>query len=143
MTSDGRKISWAEIGISFEIPEGAVPPEESLDLTVWPCTKGPFVLPPGYDLASPVFVIGPEIKFDKEILLQMAHFVQLQSHGDCQRMTFLSAPSTPRSYKGEEPGYHFKVFKGGVFQVDRSVGTVSLSHFCNLAIGRETSAGDL
>ncbi len=142
VTADGNTIVWAEIGISFDIPEGAVPPEESLNLTVWPCIKGPFVLPPGYDLASPVFIVGPEIKFHKEILLQMAHFVQLQSPDDCQRLTFLSAPPTPQSNKGEEPRYPFKVFKRAMFQVAQSVGSVELSHFCALAIGRETNAGN-
>lgn len=143
MTSKAQTISWPEkIGISFDIPEGAVPPELQLNLSVWPCVSGPFVLPPGYELASPVFIVGPELKFAKEILLRMAHFIQLKSSNDCQRMAFLSAPSTPQFDEHRKPAYHFKVFKKGSFQANQSDGTVNLSHFCIMAIAKETNAGN-
>ena len=138
VTSKGNMVIWTEIGISFEIPEGAVPPEKQLNLTVWPCIKGPFILPPGYKLASPAFIIGPEFKFLKEIQLQMAHFVQLETPEDCQRMVFLSAPTTPCYNDKQQPEYHFRVSKKrGIFPLRQCVTTVTLDHFCVVAIGQK------
>ncbi len=142
VTSEGNIVSWPEIGIFFDIPQGAVPPKQVLNLTVWPCVGGPFVLPPGYKLASPVFIVGPAFKFIKDIQLSMAHFVKLQSRDDCQKMVFVSAPSTPQSDGGKGLGYHFKVFGRGVFHVNQPVGSLSLSHFCALGIAQEIREGD-
>ncbi len=141
VTSEAKKIQWDEIGVLFNIPEGAVPPGEVLNLTVWPCINGPFVPPPGYHFASPVFIVGPEFRFEKKILFQLSHFIQLQSSDDCEKMVFLSARSTSLSSKDGKMGYHFKVLEGGSFEVHQPVGTISLSHFCAVAVGKEINAG--
>ncbi len=144
VTSEANKVQWDEIGVLFEIPKGAVPPDKVLNLTVWPCIKGPFVPPPGYQFASPVFiVVGPEFKFEKKVLLQLSHFIHLQSSDDCEKMVFLSARSTSsQPTKDGNLGYRFKVLEGGSFEVGRSVGTISLSHFCAVAAGKEINAGN-
>ncbi len=142
VNSEAKKIQWKEIGVFIDIPEGAVPPEEILNLTVCPCIKGPFVPPPGYQFASPVFIIGPEFNFEKKVLLQLSHFIQLQSSHNCEKMVFLSARSTSQSTKDGKLGYHFKVLEGGSFEVGRSVGSISLSHFCAVVVGREINAGN-
>ena len=59
VTSEGGHISWLEIGIEINIPAGAVPEETTLELRVDLCLSGPFVLPAGYQLASPVYHISP------------------------------------------------------------------------------------
>ena len=60
VTLAGGHINWwQEIGVKFDIPPGAVPEGKELDLSVWPCVKGPFQLPIGYELASPIFLISP------------------------------------------------------------------------------------
>ncbi len=143
VASKAKKVHWDEIGVYFDIPEGAVPPNKLLNLTVWPCIKGPFVLPPGYQFASPVFIVGPEFKFEKKVLLQLSHFIQLLSSDDCEKMVFLSARSTSsQPTKDGNLGYRFKVLEGGSFEVGRSVGTISLSHFCAVAAGKKTNAGN-
>ena len=136
ITSGGRIIPWDDIGIQFDIPAGAVPERRVLHLTVWPCLNGRYVLPDGYNLASPAFMISPEFEFRREVKMSIVHFMDLQSRDECERMVFLSARSTPR-YKDGKPEYHFKVFKKGVFQIGQSSGSISLDHFCVLAIGRK------
>ena len=59
VTSEGGHISWLEIGIEINIPAGAVSEEMTLELRVHQCLSGPFVLPAGYQLASPVYLISP------------------------------------------------------------------------------------
>ena len=74
-TSAGVHItSWREeIGVEFDIPPGAVPEGKELELTVWPCSDGPFQLPKDYELASPVFLVSPSFEFSCEIRLTMYH----------------------------------------------------------------------
>ena len=136
MTSDGRKISWDDIGIQFDIPAGAVPEERVLHLSVRPCLSGQFILPDGCNLASPVFMMLPQFEFRKEVTMSMVHFMDLQSEDECERMVFISAPSVPIDQDGK-PEYHFKVFKKGAFHIGQRYGSISLNHFCTLAIGMQ------
>ncbi len=137
VTSDGWEISWEDIGIAFSIPPGAVPDGELLQLTVRPCLTGPFEPPAGYELMSPTYIISPAFDFVKDIKMVMYHFVVLESDNDCERMTFLSAPTTP-VYEGSQPQYKFKPLGGGVFQRNQHFGTISLQHFCDMTIGRNS-----
>jgi len=101
----------------------------------------------GIDLASPLHLVGPALKFTREIKLSLRHFVNLETPEDCKEMTFLSAPSTP-SYNGSEPTYllmEIKIQKG-IFTVGNQVATIFLKHFCFMGIGRkhiqQASKGD-
>ena len=136
VTSVERKISWDDIGIQFDIPAGAIPGGKVLHLNVWPCLSGRFILPDGCDLASPVFMISPEFKFRKEIMMSMIHFMDLQSEDACERMVFISAPSVTIDQDGK-PEYHFKVSDKGVFHIGQRNGSIALNHFCAFAIARK------
>ena len=126
--------------MEFDIPPGAVPEGSQLDLTVWPCSSGPFQLPDDYELASPLFLISPSLDFSREITLKMGHFSKLETEEDREGMVFLSAHSTPhRVVEGaREPVYHYqcRVFEGGVFRPHQQYGTVLLKHFCFGGIAR-------
>ena len=139
MTSAGGQINWwQEIGVEFDIPPGAVPEDKELDLSVWPCIKGPFQLPNGYELASPVFLISPSFQFSSSITLTMGHFSNLATEEDCQRMVFLSAPTTSFVRKTDNSHwFRFRIFRKGIFPPHHEYGQVSLTHFCLLASGRK------
>ena len=139
MTSAGAHITWREeIGVVFDIPPGAVPEGRELDLSVWPCFDGPFLLPDGYELASPVFLISPSFKFSPEITLTLWHFSNLETVEDSERMVFLSAPSTPHTAQaGKKPAYQFRVLGKGVFEPRQDYGRISLTHFCYVGAGRK------
>ena len=134
MTSEGLEVSWEDIGIAFSIPQGAVPDNEELKLSVRPCLAGPFGLPLGYKLTSPVYIISPHFHFKKDIQLVIYHFANLKTDEDTENMSFLSAPSSPQS-TGSRLRYEFKSLKGGVFQKNESFGTISLRHFCAASTG--------
>ena len=124
--------------MKFDIPPGAVPEGKELELSVWPCIKGPFQLPIGYELASPVFLISPSFQFSSSITLTMGHFSNLTTEEDCQRMVFLSAPTTPFVRETDNSRlYRFRIFRKGVFSPRHEYGQVSLTHFCLLASGRK------
>ena len=141
VTSQGKYICWwEEIGVEFDIPPGAVPEGRELDLTVWPCSSGPFHPPDDYELASPVFLISPSFDFSREITLRMGHFSKLETEEDSERMVFLSAHPSPHSVVegAREPVYHYqcRVLEGGVFTPHQQYGTVLLKHFCFVSSAR-------
>ena len=138
VTSVGDPINlWQEIGVEFDIPPGAVPDGKELDLSVWPCIKGPFQLPFGYELASPVFLISPSFQFSSNITLTIGHFSNLETEEDCQTMVFLSAPTAPYNVRKIDNSrwYPFSILGKGVFSPGHEYGQVSLRHFCYATIG--------
>lgn len=137
-TTEGKVIKWEDIGVTIDIPPGAVSEQEVIDLSVRPCLSGPFEIPDGIDLASPLHLVGPAFKFRQEIKLSLQHFINLETPEDCKQMTFLSAPSTP-SYIGSQPTYLLREIKiqEGTFTVGNQVATILLKHFCTVGIGRK------
>ena len=134
MFAEGGSISWKDIGIEFQIPRGAVPEGRSLELSVWPSIAGPFVLPDGYDLASPVYLISPAFDFVGDITLKMYHYCCLETEQQCGNMVFVSSPASP-SIEQLRPQYKFRVFCKGSFLPSERYGCISLKHFCHLAVG--------
>ena len=135
VTSAGKEISWADIGIKIIIPPGAIPEGKPITVAVRPCLSGPFELPTDYELASPVYAISPGLEFNKDVKLFMAHFANLQNEDDCKNMTFLTTESS--SLPGDSHPYRLLVQKNGVFQVGSREGEISLRHFSKKAIGRK------
>ena len=134
MTSEGCHVNWGEeIGVEFIIPPGAVPQGKDLDLSVWPCTAGPFQLPEGYELASPVYLISPSFQFSCPITVTMYHYCAVETEEDIKSMAFLSSPATPEV--DHTPHYQFRVLGKGTFKPSQTYGCISLKHFCNAAIG--------
>lgn len=131
-------MEWKDIGVVIDIPPGAVSEQAIIDVSVRPCLSGPFEIPNGIDLASPLHLIGPAFKFTQEIKLSLQHFIDLKTPEDCNEMTFLSASSTP-SYTGSAPTYLLRElkFQKGIFSVGSQVATIFLKHFCIMGVGRK------
>ena len=113
--------------------------EDDIDLQIIPSFTGPFELPPGYDSASPTYLIRPSrrVEFKKDVVIKISHHINLQTKEDCQDMVFLSASSTP-TYRGSRPVYTFKEIQGvkTVFRPGDQVGEISLRHFCLIKAGK-------
>ena len=134
-------IQWEDIGVTLDIPPGAVPEQATVDIFVRPCLSGPFIIPDGIELASPLLLVGPAFKFTREIRLSLEHFINLNTPEDCKEMTFLSAPSTP-TYIDSAPTYMLREVRiqEGTFTVGEQVATISLKHFCAIGLGRKSEA---
>ena len=139
VTSAGVNLKWGEqIGVVFDIPPGAVPRGKRLDLSIWPCSAGPFLLPEGYEPASPVYLITPSFEFSHSITLNIHHFCAVETKEDCKGMAFLSAPVTPHMIEAKQPQYKFSVLKKGEFKPSEEYGQVSLKHLCFITCGKES-----
>ena len=144
IASSGATIDrLPDLGISISVPEGSLSPlEEPVDLHISPCFCGPFRLPQKCESASLAYLIHPSKKttFQKDITIRMHHYASTGSKGDCGKMAFLSASSTPEyieSHQGEgvvHPVYTFKKIRGAntKFRPGDQVGEISLRHFCIL-----------
>lgn len=132
-------MDWKDVGITVNVPRGAVPKEKLLDLTMHPCLSGPFQMPEGYKPASPVYLITTTLEFSREVKIAIDHFARLQSQDDCDGMAILSASCTPDYSSSGRPLYTFTEIKGvkGTFKLGEQVGVVTLQHFCGLTVGRK------
>ena len=111
---------------------------ESVDLLIHPCLSGPFILPEGYELASPVYVIETSQQgvLQKPCTVGIQHYTSLMNERDCKGMVFISANITPQS-RWFGP-YAFQGIKGSKqrFTLKSQVGEIELHHFCCLACAR-------
>lgn len=141
MGPEGREIYSDSMGIAFSIPPEAVSEDKSLWLSWWSCFTGPFQSPEEYEIVSPPYHFSRSGKLTKDAETVIYHSLKLRTDEECQRMTFLLAPSTP-SYNDSQPQYDFQVLEGGVFEKNGNFGSIKRQHFsdvptdnCVLAIG--------
>ena len=141
ITASGVSINRLEdMGVSLIVPESSISSScEHIDLHIRPCFSGPFKLPPGYESASPVYLISPsrKINFLKDVIVRIYHNICLLSEEDCEDMAFFSA-SFKQHDSDKQPVYTFKKMDGTNtrFRRREQVGEISLRHFCAVKIER-------
>ena len=133
ISSAGKKIDHeSDAGISIDIPEGSISPDESVDLLIQPCFSGSFEIPKDMKPASPAYLIetSEQIVLKKPLTMKMQHSVKLQSQEDCKNIVFLRASSDP-VYRGSNPVYVFKEVEDvrGTFTIKSQFGEVALTNF--------------
>ena len=74
---NGKKMVLRDIGFSLTVPPGVIPYRQSVKFAVCLSFSGPFVLPDGCELVSPVYFISaePEIQLKKQIELSLDHWM--------------------------------------------------------------------
>jgi len=87
-------VAKEDVGVTINVPSGAVAAGEEVELAVRPCLNGQFILPEGYKQASPVYLIRASTDFLQDVQVSIEHFADLQSKRDCDNMTFLFASTT-------------------------------------------------
>ena len=93
--SGGKHIVWSNIGFELTVPYDAVPEGQIVRIAVVALQMSPFLLPPGMELVSPVFlvVVSPEMRFLKYVGLSLKHSANLRSKRACLGMTFVAGHS--------------------------------------------------
>ena len=114
-----------------------------MDLLIRPCFNIPFKLPPGYEPASPAYLIQPSrmVKIQRDVTLKIHHYTSLKSREDCEEMAFLTASPEPAS-QGLQSVYLFKEtkFSKGIFKPNNQVGEITVQHFCFQMIARKRTS---
>jgi len=140
--SSGTLISSREYGITIIIPQGAIPEGTEIQLQVHCCSGGPFVLPKGYRLCSPVYIISPSYHFLKDIELWIVHHAYLYDSEDCSQMTFLTDAPSLEEFDYRKPKYHLRPIPGGRFSMHGVLGKISLKHFCKAIAAKISIDGE-
>lgn len=101
--------------------------------------SGPFKLPGGYELASPVYIIEPSKTgvIQKPCTVRIQHYVKLLKEADIKNIVFFSSDSKPQS----DVGFVFKEIEGPkqIFKPGSQFGELELNHFCCLTTGKRLS----
>jgi len=136
--SSGALISSQEYGITIVIPPGAIPEKTEIQLQICCCSSGPIVLPKGYYLCSPVYIISPSYHFLKDIVW-IVHHAYLSDPEDCSQMTIVTNAPNLEAFDHRKPEYHLSPIQGGRFSVHGVVGKISVKHTCKKAIAAKFS----
>ena len=112
-------VNFEDVSVSVSIPESNGSIHSSLCdwILVWRrsargCAArltGSFILPDGYKLASPTYLIQliTKGKLQNNVIVHIQHYVSLESKQDCEDMAFLVAGTTPK-YRESNPVYAFR-----------------------------------
>ena len=134
--SDGKFIDWGSYGIAVNIPDGAVPQGNKLQIMMGCSLSIQHKLPNDCKLVSPVFLVLPAFHFQEYVEIKLEHWARVANSEGIQSLTFVSASIKPQHSIITEPTYHFQRLSGGRFEVGSQVGKISVKHFCLLAIAR-------
>ena len=135
-TVDHRGHTIRGEGVQLRIPPYAIEEGTFLNISLQGCISGPFCLPEGIQLASPVFLIQctPQYQFQRELTLTIHHFVLLQNREQYEDMVLLTSPEM--KVEDEDYTYWKLHFSDQLKCFPRaSYGEVELTHFSFLCFG--------
>ena len=134
---NGKEMVLRDIGFSLTVPPGVIPYRQSVRFAVCLSFSGPFVLPDGCELVSPVYFVSaePEIQLKKQIKFSLDHWANLDDEESCQSLSFVFAPSDPVSEESQSH-FHFRPLPGSVFAPGSQTGTITVDHLSMFAIVR-------
>ena len=131
---EAQSFEFMGYGFKLHVPEGSLPAEVSeTQLNVRVSLSGQFQLPTDCELISAVYWVSSTCpkKFTKPLVVEIQHCAALSSDEQCEQLTFVRTMCTQK-----ELPYTFTE-EGGVFSHHSSYGTLSLSHFSGVGIGRK------
>ncbi len=128
VTNSKQYFEWEKFGLNIHIEENSLPADtEQITVTIKASIAGHYESPEDYDRASAVFWFKcePNIKFEKQITVEVQHCAMLEHTSD---LSFARAVCTQ-----ENLPYTFKLLEGGEFSNKSSYGVLRLSKFSGIA----------
>ena len=140
-----KGVSFYDVANEFglEIPEGAIPEQESITIDIGVAMHGPFEFPEGLKPVSPVFWVcvreSKLSRFLKPVTITLPHCIDL----DCSKtinslgLTFLKG-GHERNFQHI---YQFQKVEEAemVFEAHQTKGALKTTHFCSLCITGKVS----
>ena len=130
---EAQSFEFTGYGFKLHVPDSSLPAEVSeTQLNVRVSLSGQFQLPTDCELISAVYWVSSTCpnKFTKPLVVEIQHCAALSSDEQCEQLTFVRTMCTQK-----ELPYTFTE-EGGVFSYHSSYGSLSLSHFSGVGIGR-------
>ena len=136
VTSEGSSIDF-ENGVEVKVPEGVIPPYESISFKAQPAfaSTDVFKLPDNVQAASPTYLLSSDSQLNGSVALTMEHFVEVRTQDDANSLVFLLAQSAPSM----DSTYHFRQVHSGhpEFKRKEMVGTISMDQFGFWKVGKK------
>ena len=125
-----QKLVWPDHGFYLEVPDGALPPEETAEVTVTIILDGQFGLPANSQLISGLFSITSTRMFHKDVAVDIQHSAVIGSRKEHAKFKFIIANESQSNISHP---YKFKE-KEGTFNPGSQYGTIMLKQL-NSVIG--------
>ena len=131
LTPEQQSFEFTGYGFKLHVPEDSLPAEVSeTQLNVRVSLSGQFQLPTNCELVSAVYWVYSPHKFTKALVVEIQHCAALSNDEQCEQLTFVRTMCTQK-----ELPYTFTE-EGGVFSYHSSYGSLSLTHFSGVGVGR-------
>ena len=131
LTPEAQSFEFTGYGFKLHVPKCSLPAKVSeTQLNVRVSLSGQFQLPTDCELISAVYWVSCPHKFTKPLVVEIQHCAALSSDNQCEQLTFVRTMCTQK-----ELPYTFTE-EGGVFSHHSSYGSLSLSHFSGVGVGR-------
>ena len=131
LTPEKQRFEFKGYGFKLHVPKGSLPIEISeTQLTVRVSLSGLFQLPSECELVSAVYWVSCTHKFTKPLVVEIQHCAAISSDEQCEQLTFVRTKCTQK-----ELPYTFTELEG-FFSHHSSYGSLSLSHFSGVGVGR-------
>ena len=129
---------WKGHGLKLYIPADALtlntPAPEPITMTIRASINGQFLLPSDLELVSGIYWVSFSKRFSKPVTLSVQHCCNLEDADQVSSLCFVTTKCTQ-----EELPYNFKKMTGSsAFSTESCYGTIELTHFCGVGIGRYT-----
>ena len=122
-----ESVNWEEYGIRITIPQGAVLPSDTVQVTITALVGGDFIFPKDTELVSAVYAISLSKPFLEPVKLEIQHCVSIKTpaHGN-----YLSFSTTTDN----QPPFKFNAVDGGEFPVGNRYGSINIAKFSKWSV---------
>uniref|UniRef100_A0A1X7T9G4 ZU5 domain-containing protein n=1 Tax=Amphimedon queenslandica TaxID=400682 RepID=A0A1X7T9G4_AMPQE len=122
-----QSINWEEYGIRITIPQGAVLPSNTVQVTITALVGGDFIFPEDTELVSAVYAISLSKPFIEPVKLEIQHCVSIETSSHCNYLSFSTSINN-------QPPYQFDTVDGGEFSIGNRYGGISIATFSKYCI---------
>ena len=120
-----QRLEWPNHGFYLEVPDGALPPKETAEVTVRVILNDQFQIPANSQLISALYWITSTRVFLKDVAVNIQHSAVIRSREDHTKFKFIIAKSSqPNHYREIE----------GKFQANNQYGTIMLKTFSEMGV---------
>ena len=120
-----QRLEWPDHGFYLEVPDGALPPEETAEVTVRVILDDQFKIPANSQLISALYWITSTKVFLKEVAVNIQHSAVTRSWEERSKFKFVIAKSSqPNRIRQKE----------GTFEPDTQYGTIMLKQFSKIGV---------
>ena len=119
--------SWDDFGFHLSVPDGAVPSDVTVSLTVKAIMSGQFQLPDDTQLVSSIYWVSASRVFDKEVSVHIEHCAIINSEEEASNYKFIVGKCSQKTLP-----YTFKICDA-LFSPESRLGTINIRQFSFLA----------